>query len=86
MSLQRDEILVASEAAAYLRIGRTKLYSLIKHEGLPVMHFGRRVVVLRAELLQWVAQRSTRPSDPAAQRQAVERVGEAQRKLEGVLG
>lgn len=40
-----------------LGLGRTKIYALIKGEGLPVVRFGRAVRVSPASLEQWLAQR-----------------------------
>jgi excisionase family DNA binding protein len=50
-------LLSIPEAAAVLRLSRTKVYQLIDVEGLPIVRFGRAVRVPRASLQQWIEQR-----------------------------
>lgn len=51
-------LLVTVEAAAQLlNIGRTKLYALIKREGLPVERFGRSVRIDPDRLKEWIENR-----------------------------
>ena len=50
-------LLSIPEAAAVLRLSRTKVYQLIDGEGLPIVRFGRAVRVPRASLQQWIEQR-----------------------------
>jgi excisionase family DNA binding protein len=50
-------LITIEEAMRLLRIGRTKLHSLIRQEGLPVHRFGRRVLIDPNELRPWLAQR-----------------------------
>lgn len=50
-------LLTIEETMATLRIGRKKLYEMIKGEGLPVHRFGRRVLVDPEELRPWLARR-----------------------------
>ena len=45
-----------------LGLGRTKIYALIKGEGLPVVRFGRAVRVSPTSLQKWLAQREQRMS------------------------
>ena len=45
------------ETMSMLRIGRTKLYTLIRCEGLPVHRFGRRVLIDPDELRPWLKSR-----------------------------
>jgi excisionase family DNA binding protein len=40
-----------------LRIGRSKLYRLIKEEDLPVHKFGRRTLIDPQELRPWLVMR-----------------------------
>jgi excisionase family DNA binding protein len=50
-------LITVEETMRMLRIGRTKLYSLIHQEGLPVHRFGRRVLIDPNELRPWLAHR-----------------------------
>jgi excisionase family DNA binding protein len=50
-------LLSIPEAAAVLRLSRTKVYQLIDVEGLPIVRFGRAVRVPCASLQQWIEQR-----------------------------
>ena len=50
-------LITVEEAMAMLRIGRSKLYFLIKREGLPVHRFGRRTLIDPDELRPWLKSR-----------------------------
>ena len=50
-------LLSIPEAAAVLRLSRTKVYQLIDVEDLPIVRFGRAVRVPRASLQNWIEQR-----------------------------
>ena len=50
-------LLSIPEAAAVLRLSRTKVYELIDLEGLPVKRFGRSVRVSVIALQEWLEQR-----------------------------
>ena len=50
-------LLSIPEAAAVLRLSRTKVYELIDVEGLPVKRFGRSVRVSVIALHEWLEQR-----------------------------
>ena len=50
-------LITVEETMQQLRIGRSKLYDLIKKEGLPVHKFGRRTLVDPEELRPWLALR-----------------------------
>jgi excisionase family DNA binding protein len=57
IDISQPLLITVEEAMRLLRIGRTKLYGLIRQEGLPVHHFGRRVLIDPNELRPWLAQR-----------------------------
>ena len=50
-------LLSIPEAAAVLRLSRTKVYELIDVEGLPVKRFGRSVRVSVIALQEWLERR-----------------------------
>jgi excisionase family DNA binding protein len=50
------------EVAILLGLGRTKVYDLIKHEGLPVAQFGDLKRVPLAKLQRWLEQREQQDS------------------------
>jgi len=55
--LNPPHMLTIQEVAAVLKIGRTKVYDLIKHEGLPVAQFGDLKRVPVAKLQKWLDKR-----------------------------
>ena len=56
-SVSLPHMLTIPEVAAVLKLGRTKVYDLIKHEGLPVAQFGDLKRVPVAKLQQWLEER-----------------------------
>jgi len=53
-------LITVEETMRMMRLGRTKIYALIRQEGLPVHRFGRRVLVDPGELKSWLALRRER--------------------------
>ena len=51
--------LSVSEVATMLSLGRTKVYDLIKHEGLPVIQFGDVKRISVTKLQRWLEQRES---------------------------
>ena len=57
------DLLTPVEAAAYLRISRSALYSLIQRQEVPHVRLSPRCVRLsRASLLKWIHERERRES------------------------
>ena len=55
---QVDPLLLnITEVSEVLRLSRTKVYTLIACEGLPVVHFGKSVRVSVWSLQRWIEQR-----------------------------
>lgn len=46
--------LKAHEAAAVLRISKSKVYELAQRESFPAIRIGKRVVIPRDKLIQWI--------------------------------
>ena len=46
--------LKAHEAAAVLRISKSKVYELTQSESFPAVRIGKRVVIPRDKLIQWM--------------------------------
>ena len=46
--------LTAHEAAAVLRISKSKVYELAQSESFPAIRIGKRVVIPRDKLIQWM--------------------------------
>ena len=46
--------LKAEEAAKVLRISKSKVYELAQSESFPVIRIGKRVVIPRDKLIQWM--------------------------------
>ena len=62
---QVDPVLLrAEEAAALLRIRRSKMYGLLAAAAIPTVRIGRSVRVPRAALLAWIASRTVGPIAP----------------------
>jgi excisionase family DNA binding protein len=57
----QPQYLSIPEVAIMLGLGRTKVYDLIKHEGLPVARFGDLKRVPVAKLQRWLEQREQPP-------------------------
>lgn len=55
-------LITIEETMRSLHLGRTKIYALIRQEGLPVHRFGRRVLVNPDELKSWLVVRRERTS------------------------
>ena len=53
-------LITVEETMRTLRLGRTKIYALIRQEGLPVHRFGRRVLIDPDELKSWLTLRRER--------------------------
>lgn len=53
-------LITIEETMQTLRLGRSKIYALIRQEGLPVHRFGRRVLVDPDELKSWLVFRRDR--------------------------
>ncbi|HEY0754260.1 MAG TPA: helix-turn-helix domain-containing protein [Ktedonobacteraceae bacterium] len=53
-------LITVEETMRLIRLGRTKIYALIRQEGLPVHRFGRRVLVDPDELKSWLVLRRER--------------------------
>jgi excisionase family DNA binding protein len=46
--------LKAHEAAAVLRISKSKVYELAQSESFPAIRIGKRVIIPRDKLIQWM--------------------------------
>jgi excisionase family DNA binding protein len=57
MSLVEPMLLTIPDVAVKLGLGRTKVYALIRDEGLPVVKFGTATRVPIKELEQWITRR-----------------------------
>ena len=63
---QQPMLLTVAEAARLLRISRNLCYELIAQGRLPHLRLGRRILVPRYGLEQWIARESSLPNGPAA--------------------
>ena len=50
-------MLNADEVASALGISRSNAYTLMHSKGFPVLHIGKRLVVPKDKLYEWVAKR-----------------------------
>lgn len=56
-STSQPLLLTIKDIMGILQLGRTKIYELIKGEGLPVQHFGRAVRIRPEALEAWLKAR-----------------------------
>ena len=66
---RRDEaegpaLLTVREASAFLRIGRNTCYELIRQQRIPHVRLGRRILIPRFGLEQWIAREAGLPQAP----------------------
>jgi len=52
------DVLTIEQVAETLHVGKSTVWKLIKDEGLPSMKAGRRRLVPRKELLEWISDRA----------------------------
>jgi excisionase family DNA binding protein len=70
MEEQRMRLLhTIEDAAVLLGLGRTTVYSLIKHGDLHAIHIGRSARISEAELTRFVAKHDRQPNTPRSRRQ-----------------
>ncbi len=55
--IQQSLLLNMEQVGEFLGLSRSKVYKLIKLEGLPVIRFGRALRVSSLSLQQWIAER-----------------------------
>ena len=48
------DILDATQIASVLRISRAGAYNLLSSEDFPTLHIGRRKLVMKNDLIQWL--------------------------------
>ncbi len=60
MSADVLDILTVPEVAKVLRIGRTEAYAMVGRGDIPVLRIGRRVIVPRKALEEWVLTNTAR--------------------------
>ena len=56
----QPDILDASQIASALRISRAGAYNLLSSEDFPTLHIGRRKLVMKNDLIQWLKSTPTR--------------------------
>lgn len=50
-------LLNIEQVGAFLNLSRSKVYKLVRFEGLPVIRFGRALRISSMSLQQWIAER-----------------------------
>lgn len=64
------EVMVASEAAKYVRLGTAALYELTRRNNIPHVRIGRRYRYLRSQLDEWLLSGGTSAHEQARDAQA----------------
>lgn len=54
-----DPILTIPEVARYLKISKSKIYSLVSREEIPHLKIGRNVRILRKDLQAWMEKQTS---------------------------
>lgn len=57
-----DPILTIPEVAHYLKISKSKIYSLVSKEEIPHLKIGRNVRIRRKDLQAWIEKQNSRLS------------------------
>lgn len=52
------DLLTVTEAAKWLRISRNLAYELVRQERLPHLHLGKRILIPRDQLVEWITAQS----------------------------
>lgn len=64
MEQNEKEFLTTGELRRWLGIGRTKMFEMLNaQEGIPHYRIGRRILVRRSEVLDWLEEQRYRPGD-----------------------
>jgi excisionase family DNA binding protein len=50
----------AEEVAEFMGISRAKAYTLMHSEGFPTIHLGKRMMVSREKLLEWLEEHTAK--------------------------
>jgi excisionase family DNA binding protein len=58
-----DELLTVDEVHAWLRLGRTRLNELLRTGELPSYKLGRRRVVRRGDVMEWLDHNRYQPGE-----------------------
>ncbi len=70
---EEKRLLTVAEAAAILRIGRTKVYELVRTRSLPVVRLGKAIRIPRAELERYILEKTELPKPEYTDRGALPR-------------
>ena len=61
-----DKLLTVSDVMEIIPLGRTSVTAIIK--SLPYVTFGRKMMVCRSEIEQWIARNTKQPQQPTETR------------------
>jgi excisionase family DNA binding protein len=62
------QLLTADEASELIRLPRSSVYELARNRRIPCVRIGRRILFVRAALVQWVIDEMTMPQRRREQR------------------
>ena len=62
LPLLEDQIFTIPEVAAYLKISKSKIYSLVSREEIPHLKIGRNVRIRRKDLQAWIEKQTNQLS------------------------
>jgi excisionase family DNA binding protein len=66
--LEDFELLTAHEASELIRLPRSSVYELARNRRIPCVRIGRRILFVRAALVQWVIDEMSVPPRRRGQR------------------
>lgn len=61
-----DRLMTVGETADYLRTSSSKIYELVAQEQLPHIRLGRKILVPRWALVNWVSETAGVPPPPSS--------------------
>lgn len=60
MELSQKRLLTPKEAQAYLNLSKTTIYQFCNNGELPVIRFGKKILIDREKLDQWIDEKLSR--------------------------
>lgn len=52
--MSNENVMTVAEAAVYMRISRPTMYALVHRPDFPKIYVGRKILIPRAEFLDWL--------------------------------
>lgn len=53
--MKENNVLTVQEAAAYMRVSKPTMYTLVHRADFPKVRVGRKIIIPREEFLNWIS-------------------------------